>query len=345
MVAHPTVHIRVPATSANLGPGYDSFGLALDLWDEIYARPHPAELTINVSGVGADSVPRNASHLVIQAAQQAADVIGMTLPALELSCINRIPHGGGLGSSAAAIVSGILLARAFAPAQADYLTDEAVFSLATALEGHPDNVAPALFGGFTLAWMSHTPPVAPAAQRPVSTSPPISADEAAAEPLAVAVMDQGTAQGRAHCVRLDPASQITAVVFTARSSFSTSAARAALPTQIPHADAAANAARAGLLVHAISHDPQYLFEATRDWLHQDYRGGVMPQAAELLHRLRTAGIPAVLSGAGPAILALGTQDELDRLQVERYTPTEEYDAHRIALNNSGATVANAPWPQ
>ncbi len=264
--ARARVRVRVPATSANLGPGYDSFGLAWGIHDEVTATRTDGDLQVHVVGVGADSLPTDASHLVVRAARAAFDAMSEPVPGLALDCVNAIPHGSGQGSSAAAIVAGILLARALTPGGDSRLPDDAVLALATRLEGHPDNVAPALVGGFTIAWC--------AADRPWA-------------------------------VRLSPHPDLRAVLFTTDRTCATHTARAALPDLVPHADAAANAARAGLLVHAITADPDLLFAATEDRLHQPYRASVMPESAALLDRLRGAGVAAVLSGAGPSVLALG----------------------------------------
>jgi homoserine kinase len=264
------VHIRVPASSANLGPGYDSFGLALARFDEVTAERIESGLQITVEGIGAGLVPTDERHLVMQAALRAFDAMRVPVPGLRLHCVNRIPHGGGQGSSAAAIVAGILLARSLRPDGAPVLSDDEVFAIADDMEGHPDNVAPVLFGGFTVAWAS------------------------------------GGSSGRhPRAVRLRPDPRIRAMVFTADQACATSQARAVLPAAIPHADAAANSARAALLVHALTRDPSLLLDATEDYLHQRYREGVMPETARLLRRLRDAGLAAVLSGAGPSVLVLG----------------------------------------
>ena len=185
-------------------------------------------------------------------------------PGLALRCANRIPHGRGLGSSAAAIVAGILAARALTDGGADRLPLDAVLKLATDIEGHPDNVAACLFGGLTIAWTG----------------------------------DDGAA-----AIRLSPLHMIVPAVLVAPEPLSTEAARGVLPSSVPHADAVANAARSALLVAALTSAPHALLEATRDWLHQPYRAGVMPVTADLVGRLRGAGVPAVVSGAGPSVLA------------------------------------------
>jgi homoserine kinase len=271
------VRVRVPATAANLGPGYDSFGLALALYDEVTARrSEDGGLHISISGVGAGTLPTDASHLVVRAATEAFGEMGEPLPGLTLDCVNTIPHGSGQGSSASAIVAGILLARELARDGRRRLDDAAVLALGTRMEGHPDNIAPALMGGFTVAW---TGPAGPRA------------------------------------VRRDVHPDVKVVAFTADHACATEVARAILPPVVPHADAAAGAARAALLVHALTCEPALLWDATEDLLHQSYRAPAMPVSAALLERLRSSGVPAVLSGAGPSLLALGADlPDLDRLR-------------------------------
>lgn len=262
------VTVRVPATSANLGPGYDCFGLALHRYDEVSATFRPQGLLVEVSGVGAGEVPTDADHLVHRAMTKAWAAVGQELPPVHLSCRNRIPHGGGLGSSAAAIVAGLLLGRALLPAGEARLGGDRLLQLANEMEGHPDNVAPALLGGFTLAWVD--------------------------------------AHGRAAAVRREVHPDVRAVVFAAATASSTHHSRTLLPQNVPHADAAANAAAAALMVHAMTTDPDYLLQATQDRLHQPYRAASMPESAALMTELREAGIAAVISGAGPSVLALMT---------------------------------------
>jgi len=293
----PRVRVRVPASSANLGPGYDSFGLALALFDEVIARRNGSGLRIEVSGVGAGTVPTDGRHLVARAAAAAFDAMDEPEPGMLLQCTNAMPHGSGLGSSAAAIVAGILVARALTPNGEQRLPDQEVFTLATRMEGHPDNVAPVLFGGITIAWCPAGPGSAP------------------------------------RSVRLRAHPDLRAIALVAERSCATEDARAALPATVPHADAAANSARAGLLVYALTTDPDLLLDATDDRLHQPYRAAVMPESFALLHRLRSAGIAAVLSGAGPSVLALGTHlPDPDSLRAAGFRAT------RVELWQSGATV-------
>jgi len=263
--------VRVPATSANLGPGFDALGLALGLHDEIDVRVTASGLDLEVSGEGADDVAdAGEKHLVVRAMRAAFDDLGAAQPAgLALRCVNRIPHGRGLGSSAAAIVAGVLAARALAGAS---LAAADALPLASELEGHPDNVAPCLFGGLTIAWTTGA---------------------------------RSTGAG-ARAVRLEPLAEVRPVAFIPPSPVSTELARGLLPPTVPHADAAANAGRAALLVAALTARADALLDATEDRLHQDYRAPAMPATHDLVRRLRSAGVPAVVSGAGPAVLALLT---------------------------------------
>ena len=270
------VRVRVPATSANLGPGFDALGLALSLYDQVEAWGGASGLSIEISGEGANLAGAGEDHMVVRAMRAAFAVTGGQPPGLGLRCLNRIPHGRGLGSSAAAIVAGILAARALAGPGAAKLADGALLRLATELEGHPDNVAACLRGGLTIAW---------------------------------------TADGEPRMVRLEPLASIRPVICVGPAPVRTEVARRLLPDLVPHREAAANAGRSALLVAALTQlpaEPGALLAATRDWLHQDYRAEAMPETAALVRRLRAAGIPAVVSGAGPSVLALlGGPDKPD----------------------------------
>ncbi|MET0967231.1 MAG: homoserine kinase [Nakamurella sp.] len=290
------VTVRVPATSANLGPGFDSFGLALGRYDEATAALQPDGLLVEVTGVGAGEVPLTHEHLVVRAIARAFNDGGRELPGLRLSCTNCIPHGGGLGSSASAIVAGLLLGRELlAGVGGDRLTDQRILELGTELEGHPDNVAPALLGGFTLAFMD--------------------------------------ANGAPAAVRRDVHPDIRVIVFSAHQASATSHTRGLLPATVPHSDASANAAAAGLLVHAITVDPAYLLPATRDRLHQDYRAPAMPESARLVEQLRAAEIAAVISGAGPSVIALTT----GAIELESWR-RPGFDVAAVAVSTTGAQI-------
>ena len=288
--------VRAPATSANLGPGFDALGLALALYDDVEARVTDGGLAIEVSGEGNETAAAGEQHLVVRAMRAAFGAMGAQPPGIALRCVNAIPHGRGLGSSAAAVCCGLLAARALAgaggpvaagdPASPDgaALSDEAVFRLAATLEGHPDNVAACLAGGLTIAW---SPRFGPAG------------DAAAA--------GAGTAAGAVpgpRLLRIAVPATLRAVACVPSVPLATEAARQALPPAVPYADAAANAARSALLVAALTGAPQVLFEATEDFLHQPYRTDLMPETAGLLDALRREGAAAVVSGAGPAVLVL-----------------------------------------
>jgi homoserine kinase len=305
--AEGPVRVRVPATSANLGPGFDALGLALGLHDEVEARVTRSGLDIEVSGEGAEDVAdAGEKHLVARAMRVAFDDLNVAQPpGLALRCVNRIPHGRGLGSSAAAIVAGLVAARALAGAPA---SPEDVLPLASVLEGHPDNVAPCLFGGLTIAW--------------VTTG-------AAGLPQACAI-------------RLDPHAEVRPVVFVAPGPVSTKVARGLLPAAVPHADAARNAGRAALLVAALTVRPDALLDGTEDKLHQDYRAPAMPHSLDLVTRLRAVGVPAVVSGAGPSVLAFltenPTQDDLKRLDSIAVETGIHWHISPLVVERQGASV-------
>jgi homoserine kinase len=286
--------VRVPATSANLGPGFDAFGLALARYDQVEARVTGGGLTMRVQGEGEQTAGLGERHLVVTAMRAAFGAMGGQPDGLALSCINTIPHGRGLGSSAAAVVSGILAARALTADGADRLPDAEVLRLAVDLEGHPDNVAACLAGGLTIAWR----PAGAGGEGPDSGAGVI--------PGADGIPPNG--RGPVGLLRLDVLGALTAVVCVAPTAMATQEARHALPAVVPHADAAANAARSALLLAGLTRDASLLFDATEDFLHQRYRAAAMPETAELLRRLRRAGIAAVVSGAGPSVLALGLAD-------------------------------------
>ena len=286
--------VRVPATSANLGPGFDAFGLALARYDQVEARVTGGGLTMRVQGEGEQTAGLGERHLVVTAMRAAFGAMGGQPDGLALSCINTIPHGRGLGSSAAAVVSGILAARALAADGAYRLPDAEVLRLAVDLEGHPDNVAACLAGGLTIAW------------RPAGAGGEGPDSGAGVVPGADGIPPNG--RGPVGLLRLDVLGALTAVVCVAPTAMATQEARHALPAVVPHADAAANAARSALLLAGLTRDASLLFDATEDFLHQRYRAAAMPETAELLRRLRRAGIAAVVSGAGPSVLALGLAD-------------------------------------
>jgi homoserine kinase len=272
------VRVRVPATSANLGPGFDACGLALALYDDVVVRATDSGLQVDVDGEGVAAVPRTEKHLVVQAVRAGLTALGGQPDGLALSCTNRIPHGRGLGSSAAAIVAGLVAARAMVVGGQERLDDDALLQLATRMEGHPDNVAACLHGAYTVAWTG---------------------DDSVA-----------------HARRLDVGPGLVPVAFVPPTQVRTSRARRLLPSTVPFADAALDAGRAALLTAAVTADPvdlEVLLAATEDRLHQPYRAAAMPRSAALVERLRADGVAAVISGAGPTVLARCDQADATRV--------------------------------
>jgi homoserine kinase len=300
------VRVRVPATSANLGPGFDTLGLALGLYDEVMVRIADSGLKVDVAGEGADTVARDEGHLVVRAMRRAFERLGARPPGLELVCANRIPHARGLGSSAAAICAGIVAARALTVGAT--LTDDAVLRLATEMEGHPDNVAACLRGGFTIAWLDQ----------------------------AGEISDASAASAQA--LRVDPAASVRAVAFVPAEGLSTEVARGLLPKLVPHADAARTAGRAALLTAALTQGrADLLLAATEDRLHQGYRAPAMPASAALIEALRAAGHAAVVSGAGPTVLVLTTEDQVQAvIAAGTAAAPAGWQAFGLAVDSAGA---------
>lgn len=291
------VRVSVPGTSANLGPGFDCLGLALSLRDVLTAEVVTGPLQIAVEGEGADDVPHDSTHLVVRAMRAAFEAMDVAAPGLSLACRNAIPHGRGLGSSSAAIVGGLALARALVAGGTLLLDDEALFRLAVGLEGHPDNVAPALFGGFVIS---------------------------------------GREADRWFAVRSGVDPRVSTVVFVPPTPLATSVARGLLPASVSHDDAAANAGRTALLVAALAGQPEHLMSATRDFVHQDYREPAMPETLGLVRALRADGVPAVVSGAGPTVLAFCSGSE-DAQELRSRAP-RGWDAWHLSVEQSGVLV-------
>ncbi|MFJ8432428.1 homoserine kinase [Kitasatospora sp. NPDC094019] len=296
------VRVRVPATSANLGPGFDAFGLALGLYDDVVVRVSDSGLSVDIAGEGAETLPRDERHLLVRSMRAAFDRLGGQPRGLEVVCANRIPHGRGLGSSSAAICAGIVAARAVTIGGPSALDDDELLALASELEGHPDNVAACLRGNFTVAW---------------------------------------TEEDRARAIALEPSAEVVPVVFVPATEVLTETARGLLPRTVPLADAAANAGRSALLVEALTRRPDLLLAATEDRIHQDYRASAMPDSAALVAALRAENVPAVISGAGPTVLALtdeaGVQKVLD-FAGDHGNGGPAFAAHRLELDRTGASV-------
>ncbi|GAA4956404.1 homoserine kinase [Actinoplanes utahensis] len=286
------VSVSTPATSANLGPGFDALGLALTLYDDLTARVTGDGFQAEIHGEGAGELPTDESHLVFRAMLTTFDEAGQRPPGVRLTCVNRIPQARGMGSSSAAIVAGVQLARGLINGGRESISDEAALRIAARIEGHPDNVAPCLLGGFTIAWMD---------------------------------------TDGARAVKLAPAAGVRPTVFVPSELGYTASARAALPSTVPHRDAAFNAGRSALLTHALTADPALLFPATEDRLHQEYRAAGMPGTAELVAALRAAGVAAVVSGAGPTVLAL-TEVPAD------FQPGAHWHGEVLGVDDAGAVV-------
>lgn len=300
-----SVSVKVPATTANLGPGFDTLGLALSLYDEldVTVRAEPG-VHVTVSGVGEGDVPTDDSNLVARAVYHVFERYGVPLPGLEIAARNVIPHGRGLGSSGAAIVSGIMAAKGLLTGIAE-LDSVALLELATEMEGHPDNVAPALFGGLTIAW----------------------------------VEDSGPKHKRLIAHR-----GVSAVVFVPEAAMSTALARSLQPASVPHEDAIFNVSRSALLVAALVQSPELLFAATEDRLHQSYRASAMRETDDLIRMLRSHGLAAVVSGAGPSVLVLGSDpgQRLTAAELVDENSESPWQALMLAVDFKGATVIVHP---
>jgi homoserine kinase len=290
------VRVRVPATSANLGPAFDSAALALALYDDVIVRIADSGLSVDVAGEGSEDLPRDKRHLVVKSLRAAFTALGGQPRGLEVVCANRIPQSRGLGSSSAAIVAAIVAARALVLGGEDLLDDDAALALATQLEGHPDNVAACLRGGLTFAWT-------------------------------------GADGVRVHRVQVHD--DIRPVAFVPSTKASTKKVRGLLPETVPHADAAANSARAALLGFAMTSSPSLLFDATQDYLHQSYRASAMPRSAALVAGLRADGIPAAISGAGPTVLALASPDSVEIVAARH---ARGFEVFPLAVEPQGAVV-------
>ena len=298
------VHVKVPATSANLGPGFDTLGLALARYDEldVEATDAPAHV-IEVRGVGAGEVPLDESHLVVRAMAHTFASAGVPMPTIRLEAHNAIPHGRGLGSSGAAIVAGVMAARGLLEGVVAFTPDE-LLELATELEGHPDNVAPALFGGLTIAWV--------------------------------------TPEGPRH-KKLIVHRGVSPLVLVPEHEMSTALARSLQPESVPHEDAVFNVSRSALLVAALIQSPELLLQATEDKLHQHYRAQAMPETDRLIRLLRAAGHPAVVSGAGPSILVLASDpsERAEAIRLVEESAETAWQALPLAVDFLGATVTDA----
>lgn len=296
-IRREAVRVRVPASSANVGPGFDTAGLAVALYDDLTAMATDDDgVLVEVSGEGCEQVPLDESHLVVRAMRLAFGALDERPAGFVLRCDNAIPHSRGLGSSAAAIVGGLVLARAMTVDGDQRLSDRDLLQLALTMEGHPDNLAAALFGGFTIAWIDD--------------------------------------DGQADCVTMTPHPDVHPVLLVPPVELATSQARAVLGPTVDRPDAVANVARAALLVHAITTAPGRLMAATDDRLHQRARAVVYPDSMAQVDALRAAGVPAAISGAGPSVLAFAGDPTGTDVRVLAFA---DWLVRPIDVDASGAT--------
>ncbi|MDQ1608734.1 MAG: homoserine kinase [Microbacteriaceae bacterium] len=299
-----SVSVKVPATSANLGPGFDTLGLALALYDEleVTVRDEPGA-TIAVIGVGEGEVPTDETNLVVRAIAHTFAAVGQPMPGLNLVARNVIPHGRGMGSSGAAIVAGIMAAKGLLEGIVE-IDAQGLLALANEMEGHPDNVAPALFGGLTIAWVT---PEGPRFKK--------------------LIVHRG----------------VSPLVFVPEHVMSTALARSLQPESVPHEDAVFNVSRSALLIAALIQSPELLLAATEDKLHQSYRASAMPETDRLITLLRENGFAAVVSGAGPSLLVL-CSDPSQRLAAADLVAARSetrWQPLMLAVDFKGATVVQA----
>lgn len=317
LVPGTAVRVHACASTANLGPGFDCIGMALGIWDTYTAAVVDTPgLVIEIEGDD-QGVPRNERHLVYASMRSAFAELGVQTPAgLVLRCAPTIRQGRGMGSSAAAIAGGVGLAFGLAavsaagdgapePGAPVPIDLEQASDLVGRLEGHPDNASASVLGGVTVSWTQDAPTDAPDAMTYRSAQIPLHPD---IEPFVVVP---------------------TGVL-------STATARAVLPSQMPHAEASRNSGAAALLTLALSHRPDLLMPATREWMHQEQRRSSLGGAMELVDALRARGLAAVISGAGPSVLVIGTAADA--------APVAEVVAEVDAATGAGLTVLRPGVP-
>jgi len=293
------VSVKIPATSANLGPGFDTLGMALSFYDEYVAEVISSGLEIEVHGEGSSDIPTDATNLIYKTIEMVFAKQGVAVPPLRITCHNNIPHGRGMGSSGAAVSGGVMLAAGLLSGTREF-TEAELLGFATEIEGHPDNVAPALFGGLTIAWMDESGP---------------------------------------HHKKLTVHRGVSPLVLVPPNQMSTKLARSLQPESVPHTDAVFNVSRSALLVAALTQSPELMFAATEDRLHQNYRASAMPETSKLIEILREHGHPAVVSGAGPSVLVLEI-DPQERVKAIALTNQHfpSWSPLTLAVDYKGASV-------
>ncbi|WP_418969186.1 homoserine kinase [Alloscardovia omnicolens] len=298
------VRVDVPATSANLGPGFDTCGLALGFYDTISVEALPTDtIHIEIFGEGKDTLPRDERHLIVKALRTAAEEFDLPEFGMRMKAYNRIPQSRGMGSSASAIVAGVSLAAGLAGLDSSAReTRDAIFQIAARLEGHPDNVAPAVYGGMTVSWKNE----------------------------------------ETFCTQQYPVHEaMNAWIFIPDFELSTQEARQALPATVPYADALMNVSRVALLPAAMAlADNNLLFEATVDTLHQQYRAPLMKPSADLVHFLRSQGYASAISGAEPCVLALHDSDVTDSLHnlTARFLDMQHWQMVHLSIDRRGVQI-------
>ena len=300
------VQVQVPATSANLGPGFDCLGLALYLHDRYMAQVMDEQgVDIDVAGEGADSVPTTDKNLVIKAMYKGFDFLGGRPRGISLRQLNVIPHGRGLGSSASAIVGGLALARALVLGGNERMSLEDMLNIANEMEGHPDNVSAAIYGSANIAWQEN---------------------------------QRGHLVAQSLNIEVDP--RISALAFVPATELSTSKARKMLPETIAHQDAVKNSINTAVLVQALQGRPDLLLSATEDYLHQSYRQEAMPQSFALMTKFRKAGVAAFISGAGPTVLVLHTGGDTEAAELA-HAAGEKFRMIALGISRTGVAVVTA----
>jgi homoserine kinase len=266
------VKVRIPATVANLGPGFDALGVAIQMHLEIEIEPRRDSVDVTVEGEGAESLPQDETNLVIRSMNEFFDHVGRRPPGFAVRVKNPIPLGAGLGSSAAAVVGGLFAARALTGRSVPQVD---MVRLATRIEGHPDNIMPALLGGLVVCYA-------------------------------------GDDDEETRSFRLDPSDRLVPIVAVPKRGFSTQEARKALPDDVSFADAQFTASRAALLVAALTSGAgaDVLADAMHDRLHEPHRLKLMPETAAVHAEIRAGGLPVALAGAGPSLLVVIPRPEV-----------------------------------
>ena len=264
--------VKVPGSSANLGPGFDTLGLALSIYDTLEVEVIESGLEVEIFGEGADDLPRDSSNLIVKAINSGLIAADVRAPGLRVVCHNQIPQSRGLGSSAAAAAAGVVAENTLAGSPLD---EDTVVQLSSEFEGHPDNAGASVLGRAVVSW----------------TDIPV----------------DGRSKPSYRAVRIPVDESIKAVALVPDFHASTNAVRKVLPSHVTHTDARFNVSRTAVMTAALQHHPHLLFEGTRDRLHQPYRADVLPVTAEWVNRLRNRGYAAYLSGAGPTALVLITE--------------------------------------